>query len=95
MRGSITESASGVRRKLYRWVERLTARFCNHTICVSDSAAVCEIEAILTSTGGMVPANGMSTESTSRSSLLTRAVQPGDVLCLDRSPPSRTTPVLW
>ena len=61
MRGSITESASGVRRKVYRWVERLTARFCNHTICVSDSLLrFARSESILTSTGGMVPAHGMS-----------------------------------
>ena len=60
-RGSITEPASGVRRKVYRWAERLTARFCNHTICVSDSLLrFARSESILTSTEGMVPANGMS-----------------------------------
>ena len=60
-RGSITEPASGIRRKMYRWVERLTARLCNHTICVSDSLLqFARSESILSSTGGMVPANGMS-----------------------------------
>jgi glycosyltransferase involved in cell wall biosynthesis len=61
MRGSVTEPASGVRRKVYRWVERLNARLCNHTICVSDSLLrFARSESILTSTEGMVPANGMS-----------------------------------
>jgi glycosyltransferase involved in cell wall biosynthesis len=60
-RGSITEPASDMRRKVYRWVERLTARLCTHTICVSESLLrFARSESILTSTDGMVPASGMS-----------------------------------
>jgi glycosyltransferase involved in cell wall biosynthesis len=60
-RGSITEPASGMRRRVYRWVERLTARLCTHTICVSESLLrFARSESILSSTGGMVPASGMS-----------------------------------
>lgn len=60
-RGSITEPATGMRRRLYRWLERLTARSCHQTICVSHSLlAFARSESILSSTQGMVAANGMS-----------------------------------
>lgn len=60
-RGSITEPASGMRRRLYRWLERLTAQWCHQTICVSHSLrAFARSESILARGQGMVPSNGMS-----------------------------------
>ncbi len=61
LRGSITEPASGLRRQIFRSVERLTARLCHQTICVSESLLrFAKAESILPKHAGMVAAKGMS-----------------------------------
>ena len=61
LRGSITEPASGLQRRLFRSVERFTARLCHQTICVSQSLLdFARTESILPAHAGMVAANGMS-----------------------------------
>jgi glycosyltransferase involved in cell wall biosynthesis len=60
-RGSITEPASGLRRRIFRLAERLTARLCHQTICVSESLrAFARAEGILPNGAGAVAAKGMS-----------------------------------
>jgi glycosyltransferase involved in cell wall biosynthesis len=61
LRGSITEPSSGLRRRIFRSLERLTASLCHQTICVSDSLlAFARAESILPPHVGIVAANGMS-----------------------------------
>jgi glycosyltransferase involved in cell wall biosynthesis len=61
LRGSITEPSAGLRRRLFRMIERLTARLCHQTICVSESLlAFARAESILPARVGIVAANGMS-----------------------------------
>ncbi|HWF86445.1 MAG TPA: glycosyltransferase family 4 protein [Vicinamibacterales bacterium] len=61
LRGSITEPASGLRRMIFRSVERFTARLCHQTICVSESLLdFARTESILPKRAGMVAAKGMS-----------------------------------
>jgi glycosyltransferase involved in cell wall biosynthesis len=60
-RGSITEPASGWRRRLFRRLEWLTARLCTQTICVSKSLRdFARSESIIGPAEGMVAAHGMS-----------------------------------
>ena len=60
-RGSLTEGASGLKRRVLRWLERLTAALCHQTICVSPSLlAFLRAERILPPDGGLVLVNGMS-----------------------------------
>jgi glycosyltransferase involved in cell wall biosynthesis len=60
-RGSITEPASGLQRRMFRTAERLTARLCDQTICVSPSLLeFARSESIVARGSGMVPAKGMS-----------------------------------
>jgi len=61
LRGSITEPASGLQRRLFRSAERLTASLCHETICVSNSLlAFARSEGILPAHAGVVAAKGMS-----------------------------------
>jgi glycosyltransferase involved in cell wall biosynthesis len=61
LRGSITEPSAGLRRRLFRTIERLTARLCHQTICVSESLLeFARTESILPTHAGMVAAKGMS-----------------------------------
>jgi glycosyltransferase involved in cell wall biosynthesis len=61
LRGSITEPASGLQRRIFQLVERLTARLCHQTICVSESLLdFARMESIVPQHTGMVAAKGMS-----------------------------------
>lgn len=61
MRGSASEGAEGLRRTLLCTLERLTARLCHQTICVSPSLLeFCRRAGILDPGEGIVAANGMS-----------------------------------
>jgi len=60
-RGSITESASGARRVVFRFLERLTALLCHQVICVAPSLLEFAREhGILPPGKGVVLVNGMS-----------------------------------
>ncbi len=60
-RGSITEPARGVKRALFRRLERLTAALCHETICVAPSLLqFLRAERILPPTRGVVLNDGMS-----------------------------------
>lgn len=61
LRGSATESASGVRRLMFRLAERLTASLCHEVICVSASLLeFARSESIVPPSKGVVAAHGMS-----------------------------------
>jgi glycosyltransferase involved in cell wall biosynthesis len=61
VRGSVTENERGVVRALYRWLEWLTARLSDRTVCVSPSLLqFMRNEGIVDSTEGTVVADGMS-----------------------------------
>ena len=61
IRGLLTENAQGAKRSLFRWLERLTARLCHSSICVSPSLLkFARAEGILGAGQGLVLANGMS-----------------------------------
>ncbi len=61
VRGLVSASAQGVRRAIYKWSERLTARLCHRCVCVSRSLLTyARDEGILANDSGIVIANGMS-----------------------------------
>ena len=61
VRGLITENARGPRRRLFRWLERLTSRLSHATICVAPSLLeFARAEGIVGPGLGTVMANGMS-----------------------------------
>jgi glycosyltransferase involved in cell wall biosynthesis len=60
-RGSATEGATGLPRRLFRALERLTVRLCHQTICVAPSLrAFARSAGILRPGEGVVLASGMS-----------------------------------
>jgi glycosyltransferase involved in cell wall biosynthesis len=60
-RGTLTASATGLKRTIVRWLERLTAALCHQTIAVSPSLlAFLRAERIVPPDGGLVLMNGMS-----------------------------------
>jgi len=89
LRGLFSEGATGRSQALLRWAERISARLCHQTICVSPSLLIAaREEGILRSDEGIVIGSGMS-NGVDLSRFNPAAVEPWP---MERRPPALRDP---